>query len=432
MLPQIRPHNTTFVLLSFEGPDIYSQAGGLGVRMAELGRALAQAGFTTHLFFVGDPYKPGEEVQEDGRFILHRWCQWISAYYPSGVYQGEVDKLNEFQKTVPNHVVDDIVRPNAEQGRLTVILAEEWHMVGTVLHLNHLLHYRWMRRHTVIYWNANNTYGFNLFDWNALRNSATVTTVSRYMKHKMWPYGVNPLVIPNGIPTRLLERVNTEQVNALRGTFANHLLMAKIGRYDPDKRWLMAIEAIGVLKQIGMRPKIIVRGGMEPHRNDIYNLAMQNGLAWQEIRLTHPDFPAIIGALGEALQHADVLELRFFVPEDFLRVLYAAADGVLANSGHEPFGLVGLEVMACGGVAYTGCTGEDYAVSFQNAVVVDSDDAREIATYAIELQSNAQLKERLRQAGHATAQEFQWFQVIDALVRKLQFTALVEGAQWNG
>jgi len=31
--------------------------------------------------------------------------------------------------------------------------------------------------------------------------------------------------------------------------------------------------------------------------------------------------------------------------------LYAAADAVLANSGKEPFGLVGLEVMAAGGIA---------------------------------------------------------------------------------
>jgi hypothetical protein len=39
-----------------------------------------------------------------------------------------------------------------------------------------------------------------------------------------------------------------------------------------------------------------------------------------------------------------------------------SADAVFANSGHEPFGLVGLETMAAGGVACTGCSGEDYAI----------------------------------------------------------------------
>ena len=33
---------TVFVVLSFEGPDVYSQAGGLGVRVKGLSRTVAQ------------------------------------------------------------------------------------------------------------------------------------------------------------------------------------------------------------------------------------------------------------------------------------------------------------------------------------------------------------------------------------------------------
>ncbi len=50
--------------------------------------------------------------------------------------------------------------------------------------------------------------------------------------------------------------------------------------------------------------------------------------------------------LIRAHMHADVLNLAFFLPEEFVRVLYAGCAATLANSGHEPFGLVGLEVMA--------------------------------------------------------------------------------------
>ena len=74
---------TTFILVSFEGPDRYSLAGGLGVRVAELSRALADAGHQTHVLFVGDPFRPAVEVTGGGRLVLHRWCQWLSKHYPA-------------------------------------------------------------------------------------------------------------------------------------------------------------------------------------------------------------------------------------------------------------------------------------------------------------------------------------------------------------
>ena len=93
---------------------------------------------------------------------------------------------------------------------------------------------------------------------------------------------------------------------------------------------------------------------------------------------------------------ADVYNLRFFVPEEFVRLCYAAADATLANSGHEPFGLVGLEVMAAGGIAFTGSTGEDYAVSFENAVALDSDDPDEIVGYLLHMRQPPEARENRR------------------------------------
>lgn len=43
-----------FHLLSFEGPDGYSRAGGIATRVAGLAGALAHLGLDTHLWFVGD------------------------------------------------------------------------------------------------------------------------------------------------------------------------------------------------------------------------------------------------------------------------------------------------------------------------------------------------------------------------------------------
>src|SRR5512146_2296821 len=64
---------------------------------------------------------------------------------------------------------------------------------------------------------------------------------------------------------------------------------------------------------------------------------------------------AFIIGLGDVTRAgADVVNLRFGVSPSLARTLYAASDGVLANSVSEPFGLVGLEAMAAGGVAFTG------------------------------------------------------------------------------
>jgi glycosyltransferase involved in cell wall biosynthesis len=52
-----------------------------------------------------------------------------------------------------------------------------------------------------------------------------------------------------------------------------------------------------------------------------------------------------------SLEHADVLNVRSRLVPEAARILFRGAGAVLANSGHEPFGLVGLEAMAVGGLA---------------------------------------------------------------------------------
>src|SRR5438270_2558343 len=117
----------TFVVLSFEGPDVYARAGGLGVRVTELSRALADAGYEVHVVFVGDPDLPGHESLIDGRLTLHRWCQWISAFHPEGVYAGEEGKWRDFTASTVDFVVEKIVRPAVQAGQRVIVMSEEWH-----------------------------------------------------------------------------------------------------------------------------------------------------------------------------------------------------------------------------------------------------------------------------------------------------------------
>ena len=100
----IAPENTMFIVLSFEGPDVYSMAGGLSSRIAYLTNTLAEMGFEVHHIFIGDSRMDGMEARKSGKLILHRWCQWISEYHPAGVYDGEEGKLYDFTESTPPFV----------------------------------------------------------------------------------------------------------------------------------------------------------------------------------------------------------------------------------------------------------------------------------------------------------------------------------------
>jgi glycosyltransferase involved in cell wall biosynthesis len=259
------PDRTVFVLLSFEGPDLYSQAGGLGVRMKGLSRSLAGLGYDTHLYFVGDPDLPGEETLEGGKLHYRRWCQWISAQHRGGVYDGEEGKLRDWNSSLPASVIDDVIVPAVEAGSSVAVLGEEWHTSWSMSLISESLYRRGLRDRVVMLWNANNTFGFHRIDWPALELATTITTVSRYMKFTMWNSGHNPVVIPNGIPRSAIADADPAAVTALKAAADADHLCFKIGRFDPDKRWLMAVSAMAYLKRRGQRVKLIIRGGHETH-----------------------------------------------------------------------------------------------------------------------------------------------------------------------
>jgi glycosyltransferase involved in cell wall biosynthesis len=423
----MNPDNTVFVLLSFEGPDLYALAGGLGVRITHVARTLARKGYETHLFFVGDPRSPGREVLEGGKLILHRWCQWISEYYPGGVYEGEGAKLNDFNQSIPSWVLQNIVRPCAAQDKVVAVLAEEWHTAEATTRLSEQLTAAGLRDDAVIFWNANNTFGFERIDWARLSRETTVTAVSKYMKHIMRDMGITTLVIPNGIQEDLLKPVNEEAATRVRARLNADPLMLKVARWDPGKAWMQSIEAVAQLKSEGRRPVFIARGGMEGYGSDVLSRAHSLGLVVKDVVADGDSIDTRLEAIMAA-SDCDVLNVRFHCQHELLRTLYNASDAVLANSTHEPFGLVGLEVMASGGLVFTGGTGEDYAQHFFNSIVLDVNDAQEIAAYLDYLALHPGVASRLRKAGQITARQFTWPFVVDGLIERLESRARVRNA----
>jgi glycosyltransferase involved in cell wall biosynthesis len=405
-------------LLSFEGPDRYSSIGGLGTRETSFARALGEADMETHLYFVGDPNFAAIEAFAPG-VTLHRWGQWISRYHPRNVYDGEEDKVLDFTASIPRAIVDEIVAPAVVRGERVLVIAEEWQTANATIVLDAVLRERGLRDHVAILWNANNTYGFERIDWGALTRAAAITTVSKYMKFELASWGVRSLVVPNGIAEHLLDGPPRETVSRFRKALRGKPALVKVGRFDPDKNWLQAIDAVGELRGRGFKPQLLVRGGREEYGRVVFERAHQRGLSVEHLEVDGSDVEGIASALAAC--DAEVVELKAFLPEETLYALYAASDAVLANSGKEPFGLVGLEVMAVGGIPICGSTGEEYAEPFVNALVCDTDDGRELAEYLASVYGDERRADRMRQAGYATANRFVWQTVLEILERKIAY-----------
>lgn len=408
---RVAVNDVTFVILSFEGPDPYCHAGGLGTRVSELSKALASMGFETHLFFIGDPHLPGHESTMDESLQLHRWCQWISRHHPEGVYDGEEGKVSDWGRSLPPWLETELLEPRISSGGSVVILAEEWQTAGSILALHEMVLRRGWQNHLRLLWNANNTYSFHRIDWRRLGEAATIATVSRYMKHAMWRLGVDALVIPNGVPDRWLQPPDREACRSLSQLFRRRLALVKVARWDPDKRWHMAIDAVAQAKRLGLRPLFLARGGVEDHQHEVLAGAARQGLGLAHTCWTGQDVGALVDAVRPAVS-ADMIVLQGYLSEAQRRALFHTADAVLANSGLEPFGLVGLETMAVGGVAFVGSTGEEYATSGHDAISLQTSDPREIVHYLASLRRSPEAELRLRRAARRSAARYTWQSVI--------------------
>ncbi|HEY1868415.1 MAG TPA: glycosyltransferase family 4 protein [Candidatus Cybelea sp.] len=406
------------VILSFEGPDPYSMVGGLGTRVTEMSAALADTGIATTLIFVGDPALPPSETPR-ANLELRRWCQWISAYHPANVYDGEQAKVTDYTASVPPFVTDSIVSRAATRRERVLVVAEDWQTVPALIAIDAALRARALREHAILMWNANNIYGFDGIDWRALANAAQITTVSRYMKFELSARGVDSLVVPNGIPRRLVGGADKKLVRgALKKFEKRRPLFVKVARFEADKRWMQVVDALADLVKVYPEATLVMRGGREEYGEEVLARAAGRGLRVENLSIASREPEDVLDAIAEA--SGEIVNVRSFVPEQALHVLYHVADAALANSGREPFGLVGLEVMAVGGVAVTGSTGEDYAEPYTNAIVCDTANARELAANLELLVADRDLALSIMAAGEKTAKRYVWPRILRTLERKLE------------
>jgi len=405
-------------LLSFEGPDRYALIGGLATRVTQLARALGGGGHDVQLFFVGDPNAAPVEPGDPG-VTLRRWSQWISRQHPRNAYDGEPGKIHDWEVSLPPWIVDQLLVPAQARGERLLVICEEWQTANVAIAIDRTARERGVRSALTLMWNANNTYGFEKIHWATLTRAAAVTAVSKYMKFELALWGVHALVIPNGIDEALLDGADPVQTKAIHDAFGGKPSYVKVGRFDPDKNWLQAIDALADVRAAGIDARLIVRGGKEPYGDVVFARARERGLAVSRLEYEGSDWREFVALLAAA--DTPVVHVRAFLDGPTLYALYAGADVVLANSGKEPFGLVGLEVMAAGGVVVCGATGEEYAEPFVNAIVCDTGDGRELATYLLALSADPKLADQLRASGAETAARYTWKHVLESLGRKIAY-----------
>ncbi len=284
-LLRLTPDTLEFVLLSFEGPDQYAMAGGLGVRMKELALELARQGFQTHLVFIGDPDLPALESPAEN-LTLHRWGQWLSAHYRGRRLPGRRGQARRLERATPRLCRLPV---GASPRSRPAASPRCWPRSGTPptppASCPTACGPKGVRDKAVLLWNANNVMGFDRIDWRRLDFCSQITTVSRYMKHVMWDRAVNPLVIPNGIPGDRVQRADPESGGQTESRASpGRELVFKIGRFSPDKRWNMAMDALAEEKRAGHDVATVIRGGVEPHGAEVLASAHARGLEIVDVR----------------------------------------------------------------------------------------------------------------------------------------------------
>jgi glycosyltransferase involved in cell wall biosynthesis len=98
------------------------------------------------------------------------------------------------------------------------------------------------------------------------------------MKFELAKAGVPALVIPNGIDADLLQGADPALVDEFKAAFGGKPTLCKVGRFDPDKNWLQAVDALAELRNSGVPARMIVRGGKEAYGDVVF--ARANAASW--------------------------------------------------------------------------------------------------------------------------------------------------------
>ncbi len=140
-------------------------------------------------------------------------------------------------------------------------------------------------------------------------------------------------VLPGGVDVDVFRPLDRDEARRHLGLAGKRVLLC-VGRFDPLKRFDLAVSAAALLRERHDVEVVLVGGDLE---ND-------------------PE-AGRLSALAASLGMDGRVRFAGTVPHDDLPAYYSAADVLLAPSWYESFGLVALEAMACGAPVVAARTG---------------------------------------------------------------------------
>ena len=132
----------------------------------------------------------------------------------------------------------------------------------------------------------------------------------------------------------------------------------------------------------------------------------------------------VIGAnepeLAAVAATQDNVVLKGVLPDKELVKLVRMASSLLFLSPYEGFGIPMVEAMAAGTPAVVANRSALRDIGADAALLVEPEDAREIASILTNLENDSQLRSLHIDRGHELAQEFTWNRCVDRLINVLK------------
>ena len=349
--------------IGIDASPLVGDRGGVGWHTYYLLRALLAA--PTGAVFVGY-LRPGGEPPEE----IRRWpgadrLTWVTASKWSMRRRGRIDRLDLYHGTnFRMHTV----------GRCGGIVT---------------IHDLWLERFPQY---SQKFLGQRLSSYKTrrtARRARKVVTVSKFSARELGElFGLTPdqiAVIPNGVSEEFFPRRDAGAFAALKrriGLNTDRFVLF-VGGADPRKNHRVVLEAASMIRtQIDGRT--IVLAGSPTHAFGSYERTA-----------------ASYGLTGLVLCPGRL-------PQSDLQVLYSFADLFIFPSLYEGFGMPVLEAMACGAPVITSQTTALGEVAGDAAMLIDPQDARQVAQAMSDVLDSESLRASLKVKGFTRVKEYTW------------------------
>ena len=378
------------LILSWEYPPRI--VGGLGKHVHRLSLALAEAGHTVHVVTRDHPDAPAEE-EIDGVHVVR-----VGEYPPIVPFEELIPWVMQFNVGVLERATKILLDEDVD-----VVHAHDW-LVGYAaagvknlfdLPLVSTVHATEYGRHQGYLPGPMNKL-IHQIEWWLTYESRRTITCSRYMHDQIEEIFQLPPskldVISNGVDLDAVHKPEGVEDFRAKHVQDGEKLIFFAGRLEYEKGVQTVLDALPLVTE--HLPVRFYVAGVGTHEQALREHVERDGLDGQ-------------------------VEFLGFVPEDELRMFYAAADLAVVPSIYEPFGMVALETMAAGTPCIAADTGglRELVVHDATGLRFEPGDPASLAGAILRLLTDARLDRRLTlDARRMLNDQFSWTTIAERTV----------------